>query len=171
MRSLDTLDDMDIIFFLRWCFNRPGKDTNYVEYHSFRVFKAATVQVLPTPSRIAALLHDVLEDGVRTGVKEDIEKLYPDYPYYKETWELVDCLTRRHDEIYYDYIKRVAKNKEATLIKILDLEDNLFGCCRGTCSVQCEGDVSCGKSFDLSLAKRYLKALNSLTRSIYGQEI
>lgn len=70
-----------------------------------------------------ALLHDIVEDGYAT-----IEEL-------KEMWKLsdgecaiLDTITRRKDEKYFDYIKRVKQNPAATIIKLADLTHNIQRC-------------------------------------------
>lgn len=67
----------------------------------------------------AAVLHDVLEDSQFTA--EDLKKEgIPD-----EAIELIQCLTRKSNESYEDYIKRIALNKKAAQIKIKDIQDNM----------------------------------------------
>ena len=70
-------------------------------------------------ARIAALLHDVLEDGdlaarglVEEGVPEAVVAT-------------VETLTRRDGEPYEDYIERVAADPVARAVKLADLADNL----------------------------------------------
>jgi hypothetical protein len=70
-------------------------------------------------AKIVALLHDVIEDTDLTpdkleemGVSEFIVKS-------------VVCLTRKSDESYDDFIKRLAPNPIAREVKIADLEDNM----------------------------------------------
>lgn len=67
---------------------------------------------------IVAILHDVVEDSEITlfdlknaGFSEDII-------------EALDCLTKRADESYEGFIKRIKLNPLATKVKLLDLEDN-----------------------------------------------
>lgn len=75
--------------------------------------------------QIVALLHDSIEDGHLT--KHAIE-----LHFGKQVAETVDVLTRResdkgrwdhHD--YEVYIRRVAKDQSAAVVKLADLEDNL----------------------------------------------
>jgi (p)ppGpp synthase/HD superfamily hydrolase len=68
---------------------------------------------------MAAVLHDVVEDtewtldGLRAeGIPEEV-------------LEAVECLTRRKDESYEEFIDRVRKNRIAQEVKIADLEDNM----------------------------------------------
>lgn len=70
-------------------------------------------------AKIAALLHDVVEDGsidfgyLRSkGIPEKVVNA-------------VDSLTRRKDESYKDYIVRISLDTIAIEVKIADLEDNM----------------------------------------------
>lgn len=67
-------------------------------------------------SRIAAVLHDVIEDG--GFALFDMRKFGP------EVVAAVDALTRREGEKYDAYIGRVSQNEIATKVKLADLEDN-----------------------------------------------
>jgi (p)ppGpp synthase/HD superfamily hydrolase len=65
-----------------------------------------------------ALGHDLVEDTavtldelVRTGFSNRVVSA-------------IDCLTRRHEELWLDYIKRVSTNSDAVTIKLLDLREN-----------------------------------------------
>lgn len=70
-------------------------------------------------SKIAALLHDVVEDS----------SIDLDYLRLKEIPERVvnaiDSLTRRKNESYKDYITRISLDPIAIEVKIADLEDNM----------------------------------------------
>lgn len=65
-----------------------------------------------------AYLHDVVED---TGV--DIAEIRKVFGY--SAAEIIDRLTRRKDESYFDYIERCGKDANARLIKMADLVDNM----------------------------------------------
>lgn len=64
-----------------------------------------------------ALLHDVLEDTFIT--KEDLIPVFG-----RRIVEILDILTRRKGEDYFDYIARVKQNPIATKIKLADLTHN-----------------------------------------------
>lgn len=85
-----------------------------------------------------ALFHDTVEDKY---IGDWILK-----------WKSLDAITRRKNEVYKDYIHRVAKNKSATKVKIADLRENLKRCPN-------------------SLVKRYRNALQflnlTLTKNVY----
>lgn len=70
--------------------------------------------------KIIAVLHDVVEDC-------------PDYDlnyltkqgFCDEILEGVDSVTKRNNEQYFDFIKRVTNNTLGTIVKMQDIEDNL----------------------------------------------
>ena len=69
--------------------------------------------------KIAALLHDVIEDTDTT--LEEIQSLFG-----CQIATIVDFLSQRPGEQYLnDYIRRVATHEIATEIKIADLEENI----------------------------------------------
>jgi len=65
------------------------------------------------------ILHDVVEDTEVT--LEDLTSL----GFSDEITDAVNALTKRKDEDRLDYIKRVAKNRIAKKIKLLDLRHNM----------------------------------------------
>lgn len=65
----------------------------------------------------AALLHDVVEDTDIT-----LELLQQEFP--KEVTDLVALLTHDPKEDYFDYIRKIQKNHDATIIKLADLAHN-----------------------------------------------
>jgi (p)ppGpp synthase/HD superfamily hydrolase len=69
--------------------------------------------------RIIAVLHDVIEDTHYTF--DDLRKL----GYEDEIVEAVDCLTRRDDETYEEFIQRIKPNSLARRVKLADLMDNM----------------------------------------------
>jgi (p)ppGpp synthase/HD superfamily hydrolase len=71
------------------------------------------------PERIAAVLHDVVEDSDWT-----IERLR-DEGFSDEVLVAVDHLTRRTNEPYENFIERVDANSLARTVKIADLLHNL----------------------------------------------
>ena len=68
--------------------------------------------------KIAALLHDLLED---TDLKE--QDLL-DLAFGEDIVSIVSLLTRKPKEEYVDYIKNIAKDKSAIVVKLSDLKDN-----------------------------------------------
>lgn len=104
---------------------------------------------------VACVLHDILEDT------ETTEEELLDVEYVTErVVALVKILTRKKDETYMAYIRRVAVVEAARRIKICDLEDNM--------------DITRLSSFsveDFSLLKRYWEAWNFLNgRYIKNEE-
>jgi len=69
---------------------------------------------------VVAVLHDVVEDTELT--LEDatrIDGMHWGIPY------AIDAITRRDEETYKEYIKRVTNSPLATRVKLADLEDNM----------------------------------------------
>jgi (p)ppGpp synthase/HD superfamily hydrolase len=83
--------------------------------HPLRVMCA----VEGTHARIAAVLHDVIEDTGMTLV--DLQR--EGFP--RPVIHAVDCLTHRDGETYAAYIERVATDPIAVIVKVADLRDNL----------------------------------------------
>lgn len=67
---------------------------------------------------IVAILHDVVEDSDITLF--DLKNA----GFSIDIIEALDCLTKRADESYEGFIKRIKLNPLATKVKLLDLEDN-----------------------------------------------
>lgn len=69
--------------------------------------------------KICGLLHDLIEDTDWTF--QDLKK----EGFSDEIIKALDCLTKRKDENYTDFIERISKNPLAIKVKINDLEDNM----------------------------------------------
>lgn len=69
--------------------------------------------------RIAAMLHDVVEDTAVT--LSELEAL----GFSESILQAVGALTMRQDEGYEAYLQRAATNEIARKVKLADLEDNL----------------------------------------------
>ena len=67
----------------------------------------------------AAWLHDILEDFPEWNIKQ-IEDLFG-----STVANLVDLLTKKPDQDYFNYIRRIISDYDAKVIKLADLEDNL----------------------------------------------
>src|SRR5262244_2168281 len=74
----------------------------------------------PEAARIAAVLHDVVEDTPHT-LHELKQRGYPD-----EVLEAVDLLSRRPQDSYEQFIERLLPNPIARMVKRADLEDNIY---------------------------------------------
>ena len=73
---------------------------------------------LDTPeAQVVGWLHDTVEDTPLT--VRDIEAAFG-----SETAAAVDAVSRREDEVWSDYLERVAANPMARQVKISDLIDN-----------------------------------------------
>lgn len=66
-----------------------------------------------------ALLHDLLED-IPSWTEEDIKKYFSN-----RVLKALKAITKREGESYMQYIDRVSGNKDATQVKLADLEDNI----------------------------------------------
>jgi (p)ppGpp synthase/HD superfamily hydrolase len=69
--------------------------------------------------QIVAILHDVVEDSEWTLI--DLHK----EGFSEEIITAVDCMTKRDNELYMDYIERLKINPIARKVKLADLEDNM----------------------------------------------
>ena len=87
---------------------------------------------------VPALLHDILEDT------ECTREILEENRISERNIEIIEKLTRRKDEKYFDYVDRVRLDTACKEIKIEDLKDNLRAGCPD------------------SLVKRYRKALHIL---------
>lgn len=97
--------------------------------------------------RISAVLHDVIEDS---GYRVDRLR---EMGYPEEVLRALDCLTRRQQESYTQFIARVKTDPLARRVKIADLEDNLN--LRRLAALTEE---------DLERVRKYERALLQLTR-------
>ncbi|MBI9076114.1 MAG: GTP pyrophosphokinase [Desulfatibacillum sp.] len=83
--------------------------------HPLRVMMTMT----SPEARIAAVLHDVVEDTEWT------LKALEDEGFSSTVLEALDCLTLRPNEKYAAYVERVGQNALARAIKLADLKDNM----------------------------------------------
>jgi translation elongation factor EF-Ts len=68
---------------------------------------------------LVALLHDVVEDSDIT-LAQLRQADFPD-----DVVTAIDCLTRREDESYDEFITRILPNRLACRVKLADIEDNM----------------------------------------------
>lgn len=101
--------------------------------------------------RMAAVLHDVVEDTDRT--LDDLRA--EGFP--EEVVAAVDHLTRREGEGYDDFVRRAAAHPVARRVKIADLEDNM--------DVRRTGTVT---EEDVERLTRYHRAWRSLVSDLGG---
>lgn len=93
----------------------PAPEPEPFILHPLRVLLGVTSRA----AQIVSLLHDVVEDSPVT-LSDLAEKGFDTLIV-----QAVDCLTRRPDEPYADYIGRVVSNDLAREVKMSDLADNL----------------------------------------------
>ena len=106
-----------------------------------------------TQEMMVAVLHDVVEDTDWTidGLREE--------GFYEEVLQAIDCVTRKEEESYDQFIARVKTNPLARKIKIADLEDNLK-----------IGRLSLLTVTDFDRLKKYQEALKQLQGEIISQQ-
>lgn len=83
--------------------------------HPLRVM----LRVTATDERIAAVLHDVVEDTPWTLAALEAEGFAP------EVIAAVDALTRRAEESYETFVVRAGANPVARAVKLADLAENM----------------------------------------------
>jgi (p)ppGpp synthase/HD superfamily hydrolase len=98
---------------------------------------------------MAAVLHDVLEDTQYTLL--DLQQA----GYPQRVLEALDCLTRRENETYEEFIERVKTNPLARKVKIADLEDNM--------DIR---RISDPQEKDMERLKKYRRAWSDLTKEM-----
>ena len=84
-------------------------------FHPLRLM----LQLESEKDQIIAILHDVIEDTDWT-----LDKLR-EKGFSEEIVSVIDCLSRREEEDYEEYIDRLMLDSTACRIKLLDLRDNL----------------------------------------------
>lgn len=127
----------DDVTLAKYLIRRFYKHNEEAQQHFSRVAK----QFYEHEMFIAALLHDIVEDGYLD--HKQIKDLFGE-----EIHELVFALTRNRVETYKEYINRVAEDEKAILIKLVDLKDNLREPVPG------------------NLKERYTKAFDKLTHAL-----
>ncbi|HRW07842.1 MAG TPA: HD domain-containing protein [Caldilineaceae bacterium] len=70
-------------------------------------------------AQIVAILHDVVEDTPTT--LEDLRAA----GFAERILDAIDCVTRREEESYDEFVTRSESNPLARLVKLADLEDNM----------------------------------------------
>jgi (p)ppGpp synthase/HD superfamily hydrolase len=95
--------------------NQRDKDGQTYILHPLRLMLTMDSET----EMIAAVLHDVVEDSLWT-VADLGKQGFPE-----EVLAVLDCLTRREQETYGEFIERVKLNPTAHKIKSADLEDNM----------------------------------------------
>ena len=93
---------------------KPDLNGKPIILHVLRVMLA-----VPEELQVPAVLHDIVEDTDTT-----LEML-AEFGATSHQCFVVDVMTRRKGEKYWDYISRVAVNADATIIKIADIKDNM----------------------------------------------
>ena len=101
-----------------------------VESHTGQIDKKGDPYILH-PLRMM-FMADTMEEKIIAILHDVIEKTEKDFEFLRNAGIsdkvilAVDALSRRSGERYDKYIDRVAQNKLAKTIKILDLKDNIY---------------------------------------------
>jgi (p)ppGpp synthase/HD superfamily hydrolase len=112
--------------------------------HPLRVMQRMDTEA----EKIAAILHDVVEDSTWT-----IEQLRAE-GFSEEILAAIDCLTKHEGESYDEFILRASSNPLARKVKLADLEDNL--------DLRRLGELT---EKDLQRIQKYHRVWQSLTRN------
>lgn len=70
-------------------------------------------------TQIVAVLHDVVEDS------EVTFDALREMGYHDDIITALDCLTRRENETYTEFVQRAKQNPIARQVKLADIEDNM----------------------------------------------
>ena len=125
-----------------------GQKDRYGQPYILHVIRVVA-RLFDPPAQMAAALHDVVED---TAVTLDELRLMG---YSEAVLAAVECVTRRNNETYEQFIERIAPNPLAVRVKLADLEDNM--------------DLRRGgvlRAEDLERVARYHRAWKRLTTGI-----
>lgn len=90
----------------------------YIE-HIKRVHNKVKKKGGDEEQQVIALLHDLVED-IPDWTIDDVKDYFPN-----RVVKGVKAITKRDGEPYMQYINRVQGNKDATVVKLADLEDNI----------------------------------------------
>ena len=123
----------------------PSPEREPYVCHPLRVVLAGRA----TTERLAAVLHDLVEDTAVT--LDDLRAR----GYAPDVVHAVDCLTRRADETYEHYVERVITDEVACRVKLADLADNLAN------NLRCPPTPEI-----LARIERYLKARANIERAL-----
>ncbi len=115
--ALQSLPDLPRALTLAARFHADQTDKADAPYllHPLRVMQ----QVETMPQKLAALLHDLVEDTPVT--LEDLRAL----GFGEEVVRAVGLLTKREDESYFDFVERAGADDVARAVKLADIEDNM----------------------------------------------
>lgn len=111
---MPTLEDAILLAVQAHRGQKDRADQPYILHPLRMMFRLRTEKEM-----MAAVLHDVVEDTAVT--LGDLRAA----GYPSEVIDAVDCLSRRDDESYEDFIERIKSNPLAVRVKLADLEDNM----------------------------------------------
>jgi (p)ppGpp synthase/HD superfamily hydrolase len=91
--------------------------------HCIRVMN--TVKDEPDWVKCAAVLHDLIEDCSKDEYEPWTLVRLRKLGFPRDTINVIDLLTHEEGVDYMEYIMEIGTNREATLIKLADLKDNM----------------------------------------------
>ena len=97
------------------------KGKSYFGTHVTRVAACVFIRQVNEDQYIAAWLHDVKEDHPD---QWDVDVL-KEMGVSDKSIEIVDALSKKDGENYFDFIQRITKTPEAIIVKIADITDNM----------------------------------------------
>ena len=106
-------------------------DNNYYYSSPYITHPLAVMEMMATTEeKIVAVLHDVFEESItyqlfQEGSRYFIKTNSNNVLTSSSVYYALQCLTKRKNEPYDNYIKDIAENKLATKIKIADMVHNL----------------------------------------------
>ena len=114
-----------------------------VYLHAFRMASALDIREYDEDYIIAAILHDILEDGSSKKIPLELE-----ISFGEKVFEAIKIVTKSESDTYFEYIQKVidSKNQIAIRVKQIDIYDHLYHT----------------ESLPDSLKERYLKAADML---------
>lgn len=105
--------------------------------------------------KIAAILHDIVEDTDVT--LNELQNL----GISKEIITIIDCVTKREEETYVEYLQRILSNNDAIEVKLADLEEN-----KNLYRLQVVTDIDLLRCNFYSTAFFYLKQYDKMSREL-----
>jgi GTP diphosphokinase / guanosine-3',5'-bis(diphosphate) 3'-diphosphatase len=115
-KLLKVKNDLNNAFIIAFFIHKDQKDKVGDPYilHPIKIFTS----VITKEQQIIALLHDVLEDS-------DIKLNQLQYYFSDDIIEALEAISKRKNESYKDYLKRVKENNLAKIVKYYDINHNL----------------------------------------------
>lgn len=94
---------------------------NHIKRVFLRVSEITENRGINEITKLVSILHDTVEDSDVS--LDEIEELFGARVRFG-----VDSITRKKEEDYFEYIKRLSQNNVSKIVKVCDLLDNLQHC-------------------------------------------